>query len=161
MNMNGELDDGGFCTYARDHGQRGVALVMAMVILLVLTILGVTIMNVSGLEARMAGNTQESVRAFQFAESAIAQTVVNPSLSYNLTDTNPCTNGPSSSYATTTVCLIGKSAPPGRSADPSQINSAVNLGKAHFQVTSRVQTAVGGKTEVVQGLSKDIHSSAN
>ena len=37
--------------------QRGAVLVMALVILLVMTILGVTVMNTASLESTMAGNT--------------------------------------------------------------------------------------------------------
>jgi type IV pilus assembly protein PilX len=53
------------------HDQRGVALVMALVILLVLTILGVAAMNTTTLEERMAGSSQEVTRAFEAAESGV------------------------------------------------------------------------------------------
>lgn len=50
--------------------QTGTALVMALVFLLVLTILGLSAMRTSSLEQLMAGNVQESLRAFAAAESA-------------------------------------------------------------------------------------------
>lgn len=51
--------------------QRGAALIVSMLILLVMTLIGVTAMNVTGLEERMAGNTQDRDRAFESAESAL------------------------------------------------------------------------------------------
>lgn len=52
--------------------QQGVALVMSMVFLLILTIIGVTGMTTSALQEKMAGNTQDKNMAFQAAESALA-----------------------------------------------------------------------------------------
>lgn len=51
--------------------ERGVALVMAMVFLLILTLIGVTTMGTTVLEERMAGNMQDKNTAFQAAESAL------------------------------------------------------------------------------------------
>jgi len=52
--------------------QQGVALFMALVILLVLTILGVFGMNLSRMENMMAGNNQFQVMALSNAELAVA-----------------------------------------------------------------------------------------
>ena len=52
------------------HKQRGVALVMAMVFLLMLTIIGVTAVSTSALEEKMAGNLSDKNLSFQAAESA-------------------------------------------------------------------------------------------
>jgi type IV pilus assembly protein PilX len=51
--------------------QRGVALVMALVFLLLLTMLGVSALSTTSLEEKMAGNTKERNTAFQAAESAL------------------------------------------------------------------------------------------
>jgi type IV pilus assembly protein PilX len=53
------------------HNQRGVALVMALVFLTLLTILGVTAMSTSSLEEKMATNTRDRNLAFQSAETAL------------------------------------------------------------------------------------------
>lgn len=53
--------------------QRGAALVFSLVILLVLTILGMSAMRTSSLEQIMAGNTQELNRALQAADSGMAK----------------------------------------------------------------------------------------
>jgi type IV pilus assembly protein PilX len=52
--------------------ERGVALVMAMVFLLILTLIGVTTMSTTVLQERMAGNLQDRNTAFQATESALA-----------------------------------------------------------------------------------------
>lgn len=62
--------------------QRGMALIMALVILLILTILGVTAMTTSSLEEKMSGNIQEQNRAFHAAESGISKVVLDPN-AYN------------------------------------------------------------------------------
>lgn len=51
--------------------QRGVALVMALVFLMLLTLLGVTSMGTSSLEEKMASNTRDRNLAFQAAETAL------------------------------------------------------------------------------------------
>lgn len=52
--------------------ERGIALVTALIILLILTIIGITALNTSALQGRMAGGIQDSTFAFQAAESALA-----------------------------------------------------------------------------------------
>ncbi len=51
--------------------QQGVALVMAMVFLMILTIIGVTVMSSTALQEKMAGNVQDKNLAFQAGESAL------------------------------------------------------------------------------------------
>lgn len=66
------------------QGQRGAVLVVSLVLLVVLTFLAVTALNTSNLEEKMANNTQEAQRAFQTAESGIADTFADSSM-FNLT----------------------------------------------------------------------------
>lgn len=51
--------------------QRGAALAIALVLLLIMTLLGVSIMQVSALQVRMAGNSSDRALAFQGAEAAL------------------------------------------------------------------------------------------
>lgn len=51
--------------------QRGAALVVALILLLVMTLLGVSGMNTATLELTMAGNAQNQQDAFQAAETGI------------------------------------------------------------------------------------------
>ena len=52
-------------------GQRGVALITSLIILVVLTLIGVTAINMTSLEEKMAYNDQERYRAEYSAESII------------------------------------------------------------------------------------------
>ena len=51
--------------------QRGVVLIMSLVILMVLSLLGVSSMRTSGLQERMSGNARDNQVAFQAAEIAL------------------------------------------------------------------------------------------
>jgi len=51
--------------------QRGAVLIISMIILLMMTILGVTSMRTTALEERMAGNARDRYVAFEAAESAL------------------------------------------------------------------------------------------
>ena len=55
------------------HAQNGVALVTALVLLTVVTMLAITSMGTNILEEKMAANLQEVNRAFQTAESGLAK----------------------------------------------------------------------------------------
>nr|MCU0936636.1 PilX N-terminal domain-containing pilus assembly protein [Gammaproteobacteria bacterium] len=54
------------------RSQRGAVLIVALILLAVLTLLGVTAMSTTSLEEKMAANTQEGTRAFQIAETGLA-----------------------------------------------------------------------------------------
>lgn len=54
-----------------ERHQRGTVLVISLVILLILTILGISAMGTSSLEEKMSGNIQESTHAFESAESGL------------------------------------------------------------------------------------------
>src|SRR5256884_2014014 len=56
--------------------QRGAALVVALLLLLVITLLAVAGMNAAAVEFVMAGNEQHRQNAFQAAETGIEQTIV-------------------------------------------------------------------------------------
>lgn len=57
--------------YPTMQRQQGVALVMSMAFLLILTLIGITAMNTSALEERMTGNMVDKNYALQAAESAL------------------------------------------------------------------------------------------
>lgn len=65
---------------ASARGQRGAALIIGLLLLLVLTVFAVSGMSRATLELALSGNTQFSENAFQAAESAIeAELVTGPS----------------------------------------------------------------------------------
>ncbi|MBP1149298.1 MULTISPECIES: pilus assembly PilX family protein [Methylocaldum] len=62
------------------HIQRGAALVVSLLILLVVTIVGLAGMRTSTQELRMASNAEDKETAFQQAQAAIDYLVNNPDL---------------------------------------------------------------------------------
>ncbi len=59
-------------SYPSEHtDQRGAALAMALVFLLLLTIIGVTALSTTSLQEKMAGNLKDKQMAFQAAETAL------------------------------------------------------------------------------------------
>ena len=87
------------------HAQRGVVLFISLVLLLVLTIIGVSSVQTTSLEQRMARNSHDSVLAFQSAEVALRdaekflEAVVDPVLSFPAGGTGGYTQ--SAPYTTT------------------------------------------------------------
>jgi hypothetical protein len=69
--------------------QRGAALAVASVLLLVITLLGVVSLAAAALELRMSGNFQYQDRAFQAAEFAIEQALHSELLSTAITLSSP------------------------------------------------------------------------
>lgn len=57
-------------------GQQGIALLLALVILLVVSIIGVAAMRTSSVSSRIAVGTQLDAMVFEAAESAIAETIL-------------------------------------------------------------------------------------
>ena len=74
--------------------QGGAALATALILLLVLTIVGVSAFNTIALEETMAGNLREQNIALQAVESAIRDAEINVSTNLGATTipTNGCTN---------------------------------------------------------------------
>lgn len=72
--------------YISINRQSGVVLAISLIMLLLLTLIGVTGSQVTGLEEKMAGNMRDRNMAFQAAESALRTgeatvTAANPTLS--------------------------------------------------------------------------------
>lgn len=60
--------------------QRGAALIIGLVLLLAMTVLGISGMSMSTLELTMAGNMQSHQRAFECAETGIDRAITEPAL---------------------------------------------------------------------------------
>jgi type IV pilus assembly protein PilX len=58
--------------------ERGAALIIGLVLLLALTVLGVSGINMASLDLKMAGNNQAAQYAFQAAESGIDRALSGP-----------------------------------------------------------------------------------
>lgn len=66
-------------TYPSQAKQRGVALAICLIMLLLLTIIGITAMRSSIFEMRMARNEESRIRAFERAQSIIDSVISNVS----------------------------------------------------------------------------------
>ena len=118
--------------------QSGAVLIVAMIILLVLTLLGVTAMNTSSLQEKIASNTQEQVHAFQAAETGLNQAFAD-NLSYDISSLPTDIPGSYAGGAIPTVfagsadrasyvpTFLGFSPPP-----PGSLYSATSFQAAHF-----------------------------
>lgn len=127
--------------------QRGIALAVALIMLVILTIIGVSSMNTTNLQEKMATSMQELYQAFTAAESAVTKAVNNAS-SLNV---NQAVNSATSSYghaqAKTTTEFIGWNVPKRGTG-----YSAVKFRAANFDISA---TAVAGnrtRTEIHQGI---------
>jgi len=137
----------GGCGIARR--QRGAVLVVAMILLVVLTLLGVSAMTTTRLEERMASNDQEINRAFQSAESGLSA-AFNSDEAWTLTGSPGAdvtipgkVSGLSAQWSSS---FIGWSPPP-----PGSLFSATSFQAAHFDLASvggsgdnRIQATVHG-----------------
>ena len=80
---------------AKPFRQRGVVLIIALIILLALTLIGVSGMSTTSMQARMSANTRDRQIAFQAAEAALREGeryVQNNPMDASMFDSN-CTNG--------------------------------------------------------------------
>ncbi|MGA9031455.1 MAG: PilX N-terminal domain-containing pilus assembly protein [Sulfuricaulis sp.] len=139
------------------HRQRGTALIMSLVILMILTILGITAMSTASLEEKMSGNTQEGTRAFEVAESGLNQALSTPgSLDLNSTPSTPplvfpyTTMNASASVST----LFVQNSPPRRGSGYGNTVEAAN-----FDQASTGTTGVGAKAVIHQGVAQIVPKS--
>ena len=143
--------------HARQHG---TALVMALVILLILTVLGISSMNTSIMEERMSGNIQDLNRAFESAESGLTKGINAPG-AFDLTGekTNDFTfgTGPTATKATVVTKFIGTSNPKPGTGYGLRDYQAANFDQGSTGTTSISE--IGAKVELHQGVGQIISKS--
>lgn len=130
------------------HRQRGTALVLSLVILVILTILGVTALSTSSLEEKMAGSMQEVTKAFEAAESGVESALATPGvMNLNAATTNSFTyNSGQSGTADVTTTLIEFSPPKRGSGYSSQYRAA------NFSLSSKGTTTSNARVTIDQGV---------
>ena len=123
--------------------ERGAVLIVSLILLVVMTLLGVTSMNSTSLEEKMAANTQITTRAFQTAETGLS-IAFNDNDAYDLSGAYD----PASSTVSGTSDVVdlegdfkGWSPPPSGS-----LYSATSFQAAHFDFTSVGQVGGGSNT---------------
>lgn len=141
--------------FCRRRHERGTALIMSLVILLILTILGVTAMSTSSLQEKMAGNLQDMVRAIEAAESGASQALATtPLVPYSAAITlAPMYYGTIGQQGTAnvTVSFMDES-PPGASNAPGIFSKTGGFKYAHFDLASNGTAAAGAQGIVHQGV---------
>lgn len=132
--------------------QRGTALVMSLVILMILTILGITAMGTASLEEKMSGNIQEGTRGFQVAESGL-QTAFRDSSQFAVSGTSITTAYPpiNNRRAEVTTTYLQEGSP------PRGFGFSTDQRAYHFQQQSRVNAQVdsaniGLNTTITRGV---------
>ena len=140
---------------ASRRAQRGAALVVGMLLLLVLTLLAISGMNTASLELAMAGNMQYHENAFRAAETGIEQAMVvgmfNPGdppqrLPETDGETTPIGDSGDHFFATITPQLDGAPQPAlwGSSWD--------SFSTYHFQIDSNGASARNAVVTTTQGV---------
>lgn len=66
--------------YQNSHKQQGIVLVVALLILMVMTVIGTSMLNSATLEERMAGNLQQKQITFHAADSCTNMALQNDTL---------------------------------------------------------------------------------
>jgi hypothetical protein len=144
--------------------QRGSALIVSMVFLIILTILGVSTMNTSRIEIRMATNVQAANQAFQASESGIEATLdevdifntgagagVDHTYFFNQ-NTNGGFNDGSNDFlervTTNTLFEVQGSVPAGGFSLGSTVSAF------HFRILSTGESAAGSESQQIQGFYK-------
>ena len=125
--------------YPNPGRQSGAVLIVSMIILVILTLLGVTAMNTTSLQERIASNTQERVHSFQAAETGLNQAFADD-LAYDISGdySTPLTAivtgaGDRASFDAT---FLGFSPPP-----PGSLYSATSFQAAHFNFRAEGNSA--------------------
>jgi Tfp pilus assembly protein PilX len=143
-------------TFKSDHEQ-GAALVTALILLLVMTILGVSTMSTASMEMRMAANNQFLENAFQLAETGLDSDLarLNAGIIATPAATNPnnCAvttvgvgaQNPDETFSTT-ICYIGEGI--------AFNNSAGLVNNYYFQNDS--QAIAQGRASSLQSLGMSV-----
>ncbi|MFO1469004.1 MAG: pilus assembly PilX N-terminal domain-containing protein [Steroidobacteraceae bacterium] len=131
--------------------QRGAALVIGLILLLVLTVLAISGVNSASLEFFMAGNEQYRQNAFQAAETGIERAMVNGQFvvagAATAIETINGNNSPTDAY----TAVISK--PLGNQPQPALWGNSWNsFSSYHFDVTSTGTAVRSSRAVNVQGV---------
>jgi type IV pilus assembly protein PilX len=132
----------------RSRQQRGAALVVGLILLMVLTLLAISGMNTASLELQMAGNAQYGQNAFQAAETGIERT-----MSSGVYNTNSDTPLDSTTDKFKTVMHYNKF---NGTTDVPDGGYSMGVGTGfkayHFDVTSTGESARGARSTHIQSF---------
>lgn len=112
------------------RSQSGIALVMTLVFLTILTLIAFASIRTTTLEERMAGNTQDMYHAFQAADSSLQSALADAAADTTTATTNTYTYGTATRSSSTVTTTYRQYAPlkPGTGAniyDKTKFETAV------------------------------------
>jgi type IV pilus assembly protein PilX len=133
------------------RSQRGAALVIGLILLMVLTLLAVSGMNSASLEYIMAGNEQYHSNAFRAAEAGVEQAMLlgtfTPGAAPELLNgTNPATAGATDTWGYTLQSMFGGNPIP---CFGGSINATTRYA---FEITSTGRSVRGATAVTTQGV---------
>lgn len=131
------------------YAQTGAVLITALVILLVLTLLGVTALSSTAMEQRMAGNSMTSTLAFEAAESGLASSTGTAVSLSSVTTANYSFGGGRSGSQVQTG-FKGYSVPK-RTSNSTEVYSQTAFNFANFDQVS-TGTAADARAVLHQGM---------
>lgn len=148
---------------ARTHigcRQQGATLVVSLILLLVLTILGISTMGTASMEMRMAANNQYLENAFQLAETGLETTIQGFNDTGNFPPPGPANCPPAAimplGAATAVVDLRGifrtGTGFCGQSPDFSGGSSLGKISQFHYRIDSRGASQSGSASLNRQGF---------
>jgi type IV pilus assembly protein PilX len=138
------------------RAEQGAALIIGLLLLLVLTILGISGMNSASLEFIMAGNEQYKNNAFQAAETGIQSVAINSDnfiasdAAPPITTTGNVIVGSNDTY-NATVTFVGK----GNTLSGNGIGisgAATQFAGYYFTITGTGLSARGAQATNIQGI---------
>lgn len=125
--------------------QRGATLIVGLVLLLVLTVVGVSGMNTATMEINMAANTQFQQDAFQMTEDAIDTVIATRDYTTDGARTLDWLNDPSYDRRAVTVYRMNTEV-------PDAVFSAGEIEAFHFDVRSVGRGPRNAQSEHVQSF---------
>lgn len=131
--------------------QRGAALIVGLILLMVLTMLGISGMQTATFELLQAGNSQFSENAFQAAETGIDRALLSGSLNTAVpvvVPPTPVEPGSPSTYETETQFAQTTNVPQGLFS----IGSAGGFQAYHFDIESSGRSARNAVSEHTQSF---------
>lgn len=138
--------------------QQGIVLIVSLLILLVLTMIGISAISNTSMEERMSNNFQQSMVAFQASESTIQQVIVAGNPGGNGANNNPFFDPDNDPLATAISAGIGAtSTTVTRDMDPqNNLNATLNTtATISYQGASQL---CPGYDENVSCLQFEIHA---
>ena len=142
-----------------DNRQNGAALITALVVLIMLTLLAISTLSTSTMEERMAANSQELNRSFQIADTGLARIFDNPDAlntvstfsATDIIDDNGTAGILTDDYTTTYNTEFRQDVPIGRTGNLAQMWEAGKYSKYYFDLDSTSSTPANISTTLDGG----------